>query len=84
MSEKHLSHCPRCRGQLDYDREVERPVRQGNDVAIVTVRADVCTQCSELLLHPGLADRLVLAARLLREGNTAPVLGRVFDFRSEA
>ncbi|MCC6810666.1 MAG: YgiT-type zinc finger protein [Deltaproteobacteria bacterium] len=79
-----MSVCPRCRGSLADDRDVERLVRQGNDVAIVTVRADVCTQCGELLLHPGMADRLVLAARELREDKTAPVLGRVFDFRSEA
>jgi hypothetical protein len=31
-----------------------------------------------------MADKLVLAARGMREGKAAPVLGRVFDFRSDS
>ena len=83
MSAESVSHCPRCQGPLEYDRDIERPVREGNDVALVKVLADVCTRCGEILLHPGMADRLVLAARRLREGKADHVVGRVFDLRSE-
>jgi YgiT-type zinc finger domain-containing protein len=47
--------CPRCGGELDRARDVVRDVREGNDVALVTVRADVCPRCAEVLLHPGVS-----------------------------
>jgi hypothetical protein len=59
-------------------------VRERDDVALVRVRADVCGDCGEALLHPGMADRLVQAKAALRRGATgsAPVVGRVFDLRT--
>jgi YgiT-type zinc finger domain-containing protein len=82
MTGKGPSCCPRCGGELEYDREVERPVREGNDVAIVLVRADVCTQCGELLLYPGMTDRVTKARQALRDGATSPTLGHVYDMRA--
>lgn len=84
MTEHSPSKCPRCGGALDYDREVDRSVREGNDVALVKVTADVCTRCGELLLHAGMTDRLVLAARQMREGKATHVVGRVFDLRAQS
>jgi len=63
---------------------MERSVREGNDVALVTVKADVCLRCGELLLHPGMADVLSRARELLREGPTSAAVGRVFDLRDRA
>jgi YgiT-type zinc finger domain-containing protein len=76
--------CPRCAGELDRGRHIERSVREGNDVALVTVQADICLRCGETLLHPGMVDRLSRARDLLREGSAVPAVGRVFDLRSRA
>lgn len=75
--------CPRCGGDLDRDRSVERSVREGNDVALVIVQADVCLRCGEVLLHPGMVERLFRSRDLLRAGPAAPIVGRVFDYRSK-
>jgi YgiT-type zinc finger domain-containing protein len=75
--------CPRCGGDLDRGRYVERSVREGNDVALVTVQADVCQRCGEILLYPRMVDLLSRARDLLREGSAAPAVGQVFDLRSK-
>ena len=82
MTATRPSRCPRCGGELDYDQELERAVRGGNDVAIVLVKADVCQRCGEALLHPGMADRILSARRALEKKIAAPVVGSVFDLRS--
>ncbi|MBI3271644.1 MAG: YgiT-type zinc finger protein [Planctomycetes bacterium] len=75
--------CPLCGGLVKPDQEVERVVRERDDVAIVRVRADVCADCGEALLHPGMADRIVAAKAALRRGIQAgAVVGRVFDLRA--
>lgn len=76
--------CPRCGGDVDHDREVEQAVREGGDVAIVSVRADLCSRCGEVLLHPGMVERLAEAKHALRLGTSAPQVGRVFDLRHSA
>jgi YgiT-type zinc finger domain-containing protein len=77
------SQCSRCGGELEYDREVEQEVRHGDDVALLRVRADVCTRCGEVLLHPGMTDRMVRAKKMLQESPAkARVVGRVYDLRS--
>lgn len=76
--------CPRCGGDLDYGRQVERSVREGTDVALVMVEADVCLRCGETLLHPGMADALAHARDQLRRGLNTPAVGRVFDLRHKA
>ena len=77
------SKCTRCGGALEYGREVERSVRNDDDIALVRVEADVCTRCGEMLLHPGMVDRMVRARKFLQEApSQAPVVGRVFDLRS--
>lgn len=78
------SACPRCAGELDHGREVERSIREGNDVALVRVRADVCLRCGETLLHPGMVDLLARARNLLKEGSALHAVGRVFDLRDKA
>ena len=76
--------CPRCGGELDRGRTIERSVREVNDVALVTVQADICLRCGETLLHPGMVDQLFRARDLLREGSATQAVGRVFDLRSKA
>ena len=84
MTTQGPTACPRCGGDLDYGRQVERSVREGNDVALVTVKADVCLRCGEILLHPGMVDALARARELLRKGPNTPAVGRVFDLRNKA
>ena len=80
----HSERCPLCAGSVEPDRDVERIVREGDDVAVVRVRADVCGDCGEMLLHPGMADRLIEAKAALRRGvpTGAVVIGRVYDLRA--
>jgi YgiT-type zinc finger domain-containing protein len=52
------SGCVRCGGELDRSRQVDRLVREGNDVAVVAVRADACPLCGEILLNPGMTGLL--------------------------
>jgi antitoxin (DNA-binding transcriptional repressor) of toxin-antitoxin stability system len=42
MKAQGLTACPRCGGDLDPARQVERSVREGTDVALVKIVADVC------------------------------------------
>ena len=76
------SHCPRCRGDLEREREEDRTVREGNDVALVTVRVDRCLQCGEVLLHPGMVERMARARDALRHGAQGVPVGRVYDLRA--
>jgi YgiT-type zinc finger domain-containing protein len=84
MKAQGLTACPRCGGDLDSARQVERSVREGTDVALVNVVADVCSRCGETLLHPGMVELLAHAREVLRKGMAAPAVGRVFDLRNEA
>ena len=81
MSE-HLSKCPRCGGSLDHDREVEKAIRYKDDVALVKVTADICTQCGERVFAPPMVELMERARESLKRPATAPVVGRVFDYRS--
>ena len=72
------AQCPLCGGTLEPDREVDQGVREGDDVVLVRVRADVCGDCHQVLLHPGMASRLAEAAESLRRGAAGRVVGRVF------
>ncbi len=76
------SQCPRCGGALDYDREVEKAVRYNDDMALVKVRADVCTQCGERLFRPEMIDLMEQARESMKKSGKAPVIGRVYDYRS--
>jgi YgiT-type zinc finger domain-containing protein len=76
------SKCPQCGGALDYDRKVERAVRYKDDVALVKVRADVCTQCGERLYRPEMVDVMEQARDSLKNKRAkARVVGRVYDYR---
>jgi YgiT-type zinc finger domain-containing protein len=75
--------CPRCGGTLEHDREVEKPLVQGDDVALVRVLADVCTQCGERLFRPEVVEWMQRVRDALRRSPaTGPVVGRVYDYRS--
>lgn len=76
--------CPRCGGAVEPDRDVEELVREGDDVAVVRVCADVCGECGEALFHASSVERLLDARQALRRAapSSAPVIGRVYDYRS--
>jgi YgiT-type zinc finger domain-containing protein len=73
--------CVRCGGGLERGRQIERLVRQGNDVAVVTVRADLCPLCGEELLAPGMVGLLLDARDVMRQGRAGWALGCVYDLR---
>ena len=73
--------CARCGGELERLRELDRLVRHNNDVALVKVRADVCSLCGEVLLTPGMAGLLLDARQVLREGRAGWAVGCVYDLR---
>lgn len=83
MTEQGPSGCPRCGGDLDCGRYVERSIRESNDVALVTAQADICRRCGETYLYPGMVDLLSRIRNLLRTGAVAPAAGRVFDLRDK-
>ena len=45
---KPLCKCPVCGGEL-IEKEVEKLLRGGNNIAVIRVRADVCLHCGERL-----------------------------------
>jgi YgiT-type zinc finger domain-containing protein len=73
--------CVRCGGLLDRLRQVERLVRYETDVALVTVRGDVCPLCGEVLLTPGMAGLLLDARDVLSRGSAGWAVGCVYDLR---
>jgi YgiT-type zinc finger domain-containing protein len=75
------SACVRCGGGLDRSREIERLVREGDDVALVVVRADVCPLCGEQLLNPGMVGLLLEARDTMRQGRAGWAKGCVYDLR---
>ena len=77
------SMCTRCGGDLEYGRELERYVHEGNDVAVVKVLADVCQRCGEVLLHPGMAEKLAKAEDMLHRHAVGAAIGRVYDLNDE-
>lgn len=76
--------CTRCGGPLEYGRELERYVHEGEDVAVVTVVADVCRRCGEVLLHPGMTEKMAEAEDMLRRRTVGIAVGRVYDLRHRA
>jgi YgiT-type zinc finger domain-containing protein len=78
-----MSKCPRCGGELEYNRVVEQQVREGSDVALVRVRADVCMRCGERLFNPQMTARLAKARRLLKAGVAKKAIGCVYDLSDE-
>jgi YgiT-type zinc finger domain-containing protein len=73
--------CVRCGGGLERSRQIDRLVREGNDVALVVVRADLCPLCGEQLLNPGMVGLLLEARDVLRQGRAGWALGCVYDLR---
>ncbi len=43
-----FNKCPVCGGEL-VEREVEKLVRGGNNIAVIKVKAEVCLHCGERL-----------------------------------
>ena len=75
------SDCVRCGGELDRARQIDRLVREGNDVARVAVRADACPLCGEVLLNPGMTGLLLDARDTVRQGRAGWATGSVYDLR---
>ena len=74
-----LSKCMRC-GSVDLeDREIEKLVRGGDDVAVLRVQATVCHHCGERYLPNEAVRSLEQARHDLAEGKVSRFrpLGRV-------
>jgi YgiT-type zinc finger domain-containing protein len=63
-----LSRCARCGSSDLEDKEVEKLVRGGDDVAALRVRATVCHHCGERYLPVDAVRALDQARRDLAEG----------------
>ena len=70
-------------GALGPEREIDRLVRVGDDVALLNVRASKCSRCGELLLSRAMVERLERARKQLADHSTAaPVIEQVYDLRT--
>ena len=78
MSREEL--CPYCGGETCY-KDVERLLRGGNDVAVVTVPADVCLRCGTQIYEHDISVKLEGIQRKLDLGQTEEFqpLGRYFQ-----
>ena len=63
-----LSRCARCGSSDLEDKDIEKFVRGGDDVAALCVRATVCRHCGERYLSDGAVRALEQARRDLAEG----------------
>ena len=63
-----LARCARCGSNDLEDRDVEKLVRGGDDVAALRVRATVCRHCGERYLPDGAIRALEQARHDLAEG----------------
>lgn len=70
-----LSRCARCGATDLEDREIEKLVRRGDDVAAVRVRATICRHCGERYFSNDTIRALERIHRDLSEG-------KVTDFRT--
>lgn len=56
--DENLKKCPLCGGGLENKRITHAQQYQGRIVILENVPAEVCRQCGEVLLRPGVLDRL--------------------------
>ena len=54
----NLKKCPLCGGSLEERRITHAQQYQGRIVILENVPAEVCRQCGEVLLRPGVLERL--------------------------
>jgi YgiT-type zinc finger domain-containing protein len=66
-----LSRCARCGSNDLEDRDIEKLVRGGDDVAALRVRATICRHCGERYFPEGTIHVLEQARRDLAEGKLA-------------
>ena len=78
-----FEECPVCGGEL-VEKEVEKLLRGGNDVAVVRVRAEVCRRCGECLYAEETVRRVEeIRAKLVRsEKSECRRLGKSFQVAS--
>ena len=80
-----LSKCARC-GSTDLeDKDIEKLVRVGDDVAALRVRATICHHCGERYLSSEAIRALDLARRDLEEGEVTRfrALGRFLTLQPD-
>ena len=61
-----LTKCALCGGDVK-PRKVEKVIRVGNDVVIVSVDAEVCQQCGEAYYTPKTVEKLQEMRKKLKE-----------------
>jgi YgiT-type zinc finger domain-containing protein len=77
---KPFDRCPVCGGEL-VEKEVEKLLRGGVNVAVVRVRAEVCLRCGERYYSEETVRRFEEIRAKLERGETADLepLGRSFQ-----
>ena len=75
-----FSKCPVCGGEMA-EKDVEKLLRGGKHVAVVTVKAEVCLHCGERLYSQAAVRRFEEIRGKLERGETADLkrLGRSFQ-----
>jgi transcription elongation factor Elf1 len=66
----HDIDCSQCGNHNTYEiSEVDEPVTVGNNTVLVPIKIAECRICHDRLMDTPTADKLVLTARLLKQGN---------------
>lgn len=61
--------CPVCKGRI-IKKDVEKFLRGNGNIAVMEVRAEVCTSCGVRLYAPKVMLKFADAKKKLREGKT--------------
>ncbi len=77
--------CPICGGKVTV-KEVEKIVKGGSNVAILKVKAGVCSKCGERIYSKGTHEKIQKVRKELELGITKDleVVGRTYRYRIAA
>ncbi len=79
-TKRPFDKCPVCGGQLE-EKEVEKLLQGGVDIAVMKVRAEFCLHCGERLYSQETVKRFEEIRRKLKQSNVADFqpIGRSFQ-----
>ncbi|WP_456475867.1 YgiT-type zinc finger protein [Candidatus Pyrohabitans sp.] len=79
-----VSVCPICGGDVVV-KEVEKMVKGGNNVAIIKVKAGVCSKCGERIYSKETHEKIQRVRKELKEGltNNFEPVGCTYIYKAE-